>query len=141
MNRFAEAITVYKKSIELDAHNPPAFYNLGNAYYMLGQYDNSINSYQMALRRKPDSAQCYFNLATAYNDKGDKKQAAHYFRTSLRHDDSNPEAYYELGLIFIISDNADEREGARKALHKCLELNPEHEKAQAALANIQSSHD
>ena len=45
VEKFAEAITVYKTSIEKDSYNPPAFYNLGNAYYMLGQYDNSINSY------------------------------------------------------------------------------------------------
>ena len=78
---------MYKKSIELDSYNPPAFYNLGNAYYMLGQYDNSINSYLMALKRKPDSAECYFNLATAYNDKGNKKEAMLNFRTCLRWDD------------------------------------------------------
>lgn len=130
---FTEAIVVYKKSIELDSYNPPAFYNLGNAYYMLGQYDNSINSYQMALKRKPDSAECYFNLATAYNDKGDTKQAAHHFRTSLRYDDTNPEAYYELGLIFMKSEQPDELEAAYKALKKCLELNPNHGKAMTAL--------
>lgn len=83
----------------------------------------------MALKRKPDSAQCYFNLATAYNDKGDKKQAAHNFRTSLRFDDQNPEAYYELGILFMASDQPDEREGARKALLKAVELNPNHAKA------------
>lgn len=87
VEKFAEAINVYKKSIELDSYNPPAFYNLGNAYYMLGQYDNSINSYLMALKRKPDSAECYFNLATAYNDKGNKKEAEFNFRTCLRWDD------------------------------------------------------
>ena len=75
-------------------------------------------------------------MATAYNDKGDKKQAAHYFRTSIRHDDSNPEAYFELGMLFIASEMEDDREGSRKALIKCLELNPEHEKARAALNSI-----
>ena len=100
---------------------------------MLGQYDNSINSYQMALKRKPDSAECYYNLASAYNDKGDKKQAAHYFRTSLRFDDQNPETYYELGLIFSKSDLPDEQEAAVQALKKAIELNPSHVKARQAL--------
>ena len=49
INKFEDAISVFKKAIELDAFNPPAFYNLGNAYYMLGQFDNSIQSYKMAL--------------------------------------------------------------------------------------------
>ena len=88
------------------------------------------------MKRKPDSAQCYFNLATAYNDKGDKKQAAHYFRTSLRYDDTNAETYYELGLLFLHSENQDEREGARVSLRKCLEMNEDHEKARAALESI-----
>ena len=100
---------------------------------MLGQYDNSINSYQMALKRKPDSAQCYFNLATAYNDKGDKKQAALYFKTSLRFDENNPEAYYELGLLYKDSVMPDDAEDARRSFKMCLEKNPGHEKARAAL--------
>ena len=87
----------------------------------------------MALKRKPDSAECYFNLASAYNDKGDKKQAAYYFRTSLRYDDQNPETYYELGMIFLDSEEPDDRESAITSLRKAVELNPTHAKALKAL--------
>jgi tetratricopeptide (TPR) repeat protein len=37
---------------------------------MLGQFDKSITSYQLALKLNPDSAECYFNLASAQYDKG-----------------------------------------------------------------------
>ena len=37
---------------------------------MMGKYEKSINSYQIALKLNPDSAECHFNIASAYNDNG-----------------------------------------------------------------------
>lgn len=51
------AITNYKKAIELDPYNAPAFYNLGNAYFMLGDNGKAIISYKMALNMT-DSPEC-----------------------------------------------------------------------------------
>jgi tetratricopeptide (TPR) repeat protein len=61
----------YKKAIEIDTNCHPAFYNLGNSYYMISQFDNAIKSYKMALEKNPESAETYFSLATVYNDKED----------------------------------------------------------------------
>jgi len=45
LKKYDDAIAAYKKAIIYDNYNGPAFYNLGNAYYMKGELDKSINSY------------------------------------------------------------------------------------------------
>jgi len=42
---YENAITYYKKAIELDELNAPAFYNLGNAYYMISDFDKAVKIY------------------------------------------------------------------------------------------------
>lgn len=75
LKKYDDAIASYKKAIIYDNYNGPAFYNLGNAYYMKGELDKSINSYQLALKLNSNSPECHFNLATAFNDSGDHKSA------------------------------------------------------------------
>ncbi len=36
------AIEAYSQAIELDPKNAPAFYNLGNALYMLNKFEESV---------------------------------------------------------------------------------------------------
>ena len=68
MKNYDEAIAAFKKAIQYDSYNSPALYNLGNAYYMKGEIEKSIQAYLLALKLNPDSAECNFNIATAYSD-------------------------------------------------------------------------
>jgi len=45
MKKYDDAINAFKKAIQFDSYNSPALYNLGNAYYMKGEIEKSINSY------------------------------------------------------------------------------------------------
>ena len=63
-----EAVQAYDTAIEIDPKNAPAFYNLGNALYMLNRYEDSVGAYVKALQINNDSPECHFNLASAYND-------------------------------------------------------------------------
>ena len=44
-----------------------AFYNLGMAYYRVGQYEPAINAFKDAIRRVPLFPLPYYGLALAYN--------------------------------------------------------------------------
>jgi tetratricopeptide (TPR) repeat protein len=56
--------------LEIDPKNAPALYNLGNAYYMINQFNEAIRVYMRALDINEASAECHFNLASAFNDIG-----------------------------------------------------------------------
>ena len=46
------AVDVYTRSLELDTNQQPAYYNLGNAHYMLENYQQSVDAYKKALEIK-----------------------------------------------------------------------------------------
>jgi tetratricopeptide (TPR) repeat protein len=121
--------------VALDNYNGPALYNLGNAYYMKGFLDKSINSYLLALKLNPDSAECHFNLATAYNDNADQKQAQEHFETSLKHNPHNADCLYELGRLQQ-RRGAVNIEKAEDYFKRALKIDPAHKKAIAALKQI-----
>jgi tetratricopeptide (TPR) repeat protein len=61
---------------------------------MLGQFEKSITSYQLALKLNPESAECYFNLASAQFDKGALDQAKMNFMLAQEINQDNPETHY-----------------------------------------------
>lgn len=65
------AIQAYNQTITLDPINPNLRIALGGIYYSLGQWDNAITTFQVAVAAKPDLANAHYNLAAAYREKGD----------------------------------------------------------------------
>lgn len=63
----------------MDPNNAPAYYNLGNALYMLNKFEESVRAYLKALSINNTSPECHFNLASAYNDLGQYKQAIKHY--------------------------------------------------------------
>jgi len=81
---------------------------------MMGLYDKSITSYQMALRLNPDSSECHFNIATAYNQKQQHAQATVHFETALQFNPGNSECHYELGKLSVLKGSDFE---LKRAVH------------------------
>ncbi len=63
------AIQTYSQAVALDPINPNLRISLGGVYYALGDYDNAINSFQLAVMAKSDLANAHYNLAAAYGAK------------------------------------------------------------------------
>ena len=51
------------------------WYNLGNAYEVLGRHREAIEAYREALRLKPDLAGAWNNLGVAYALSGNRNAA------------------------------------------------------------------
>ena len=51
-----------QERVRLNPDDADAHYNLGNAYYDLGQYQEAVASYKEAIRIKPDYAKAHYNL-------------------------------------------------------------------------------
>lgn len=69
------AIQTYTQAVALDPIDPDLRISLGGIYYALGDYDNAINSFQLAVIAKNDHANAHYNLATAYAANKDYDKA------------------------------------------------------------------
>lgn len=69
---FQTAITLYNEVIKDEGTSSTLYYNLGNAYYRLGQLGNAIVSYERALRLDPTNSDAKANLAFVNSKITDK---------------------------------------------------------------------
>lgn len=69
------AILANQQSVVLDPNNPQQFINYGGIFYQLGQWDNAIRQFQIAVSLKQDYGNAHYNLGHAYEQKGDLQNA------------------------------------------------------------------
>lgn len=69
------SILAQQQAVNLDPNNPQEYIALGGVYYQLGQWDNAIRQFQIAIALKSDLSNAYYNLGHAYQEKGDLNQA------------------------------------------------------------------
>jgi tetratricopeptide (TPR) repeat protein len=58
-----------KRAIEIDPNNSMAYFNLGNTYQDLKQYDSAIQSFEKVLQMDSMHVDALFNLAVSYQDR------------------------------------------------------------------------
>ena len=69
------AILTAQQALRLDPNNPQQYIAYGGIFYQLGQWDNAIRQFQIAVNLKPDFANAYYNLGHALEENGDLEQA------------------------------------------------------------------
>jgi len=65
VGRYAEAVEVYKKGLQVDSTNVDLWYNMGGAYYTNHQPMEAIAVWQKALKLQPDNPQVKAGLQAA----------------------------------------------------------------------------
>ena len=94
-----KAIEIFKKIISLEPKNYKAHYNLGIAYFNLGQIESALESYNAAINIKPDYKFCYYNIGLVYEHKNDLKNALKYYNNALDIDPKFPYAIHSREFI------------------------------------------
>ena len=73
---FEEAFDEYKRVLQTSPSTYQARINLGNIYFLLGQYGEAISNYRKAIDIRPDAALAYYNMYLAQSDSFKLKEAA-----------------------------------------------------------------
>lgn len=73
---FEDAFQEYKRVLEAAPSTYQARINLGNIYFLLGQYGEAISNYRKALDTRPDSVLAYYDMYLAQSDSFKLKEAA-----------------------------------------------------------------
>jgi len=103
---------------------PGAYNNRGNAYLLLGQYQQAIEDYNKALKQDRDFAKAYNNRGLAYEKLGKYQLAIEDFSLSIRTNNHEPLAYLNRGNVFKALSNYQK---AIQDYSKAIELNPRKE--------------
>lgn len=77
-HEFEKGIGFCDRALNNQVYSTPekALYNLGRAYYRLGNYQESIKNFTQATKRAPAMYQPYYGLALAYNASGNYGKAS-----------------------------------------------------------------
>lgn len=121
LNKLKEAIEEYKRVIELAIKDEPkilSFYNMGNAYLDLGEYQKAVDSYKQAIKLDPTLSKPHNNLGLAYAALGRLAEAQAEFAEAVRLKPDYAEAHYNLGVAYLQLGRKQAAEEEHKKLVK-----------------------
>ena len=84
--KFVDAIKYFSKASNIDKQNDKYFYNLANAYFYNGWFEEAKKSYLQALYLAPDVSGYRYSLAYLYFEEGNFEKAQKEIDFILEHD-------------------------------------------------------
>jgi Flp pilus assembly protein TadD len=104
----AKAIEAYKKALEISPDNSDYLTNLGVAYYLAGNLDDSERTLRKAVEQSPDDATANYLLGVTLLQKGRLDDALSQFEKANSLNPNMPEPYYGLGMVYKLKGEKDE---------------------------------
>jgi len=97
------------------------YYNLGNAYYEIREYDRAIAYYNLAISQDPELLGAHYNLSLAFIKEGREEEAERVLLRLLERDPENVSILQLLAYVYYQSGSAAK---AIETLTKVLVLSP-----------------
>lgn len=119
--RSKEAVMTMEKCISIFPKNVPSLLKLSEIYYILKQFDESLNLCGRITSINPNEAEAYFMMGLNFRAKGEGDKAINAFQTATEIDPELTDAWIILGQIF------DERKNplARDYYDAAVNVDPE----------------
>lgn len=128
-----DAITCYKRAIEIDPKDPAPVNNLGNVYRALGWMQDCETCYRKALEIAPDSSEILNNVGVVCMTQNKIQDAVTFFEKAIKINKTFYQAFYNLGLVFSKAHKTFE---AIACHEKVLELKEDHLEAHLSLGSL-----
>ena len=124
MEIYGQAITHFKKAVELRPDFSGAYNNLGTVYLILGEWDRAINCFRNALRNSVYATPhfAHNNLGFAYYKKGEFTKSVENYLKATQVQPSFSRAFHNLGITYEAMNELDK---AIKAYKKSIRYAPE----------------
>jgi tetratricopeptide (TPR) repeat protein len=120
------AISHFRKSLQIMPDNPGVHNNLAVAYMSRGLTDMALRHYRKALMLKPEMELAHNNLGIIYYDQGEVEKALKHYRNALRLRPDFTEAHNNIGLAYRAKGMSGK---AEKHFRLAMRLEPEYKKA------------
>jgi tetratricopeptide (TPR) repeat protein len=108
----ANAVTSFKKALEINPAMFQSYNNLGTLYFKNGNYELAGANFAEALSLKPAEATSRFNLGLCYSRQRRYSDATRELEQVVSTTPNDAEAFYELGLAYERMGRKDEAAGA-----------------------------
>ncbi len=132
-----QAFPYFVKAVELDPHNAKAIRSLAQAYYDMGNTEESIQTYETAIREETNlrvRADLYFNLGILYDKVGNFELAEDNFLNAVDLNPEDQEAILGMAQTFEMSEKWRKAEKFYKEL---ISLDPENPVYYRGMARVQ----
>lgn len=99
--KYTEAEIDYRKSQEVNNNSVEAAFNLGNALYKQGKFEDAIKQYGVAAANTPDKmiqSDALYNTGNVFMSQEDYAKAIEIYKQSLRMNPKDDECRYNLAL-------------------------------------------
>ena len=103
--KYEKAKEMFERILILDSDNYRGHYNLGLAFFNLGDMKRAKQSLRKALKIKPDYKYCFYNLGLIHEETGKYRKALVYYEKSLKID---PQFIYALTARSQVREKLDE---------------------------------
>jgi lipoprotein NlpI len=117
------SITLSEHALKVTDNNYNAYFNRGNAYWSLGNYQQAIADFDRAIEINPKYAGIYYNRGSAYQFLGNYQQAIGDFNKAIEIMPKYVEAYNALGMVHVALGNVMQ---AIADFDKAIEINPDY---------------
>ncbi len=97
--KYSDAEASYKKALEKKNNFPEAVFNLGDAMYKQGRYDDAAKQFQLSSKLLTDSilrARSYHNLGNCSMEKKEYEEAIKAYKQALRINPADKDTKYNL---------------------------------------------
>jgi len=131
MNKLDEAVDAYKKLLEKQPENKQALMSIANIWLEKKNLDEAKKTLSTLKDEDLTDAGFLYNLGASFYNANDMKDAAHYLQLATQISPQMGDAYLQLGFA-LASPQLNDKEGAKKAFQKVIELDPNSENAKAA---------
>ena len=120
-----EALSEFRRALEIKPDYPEALNNLGAALNRQGHLDEAVSRFREALRLRPGYAEARYNLGTALQAQGQLDEAISHYQQALRLKPQYADAHYNLALVFQRQGNLDPAIAEFQAVLKLQPQSPE----------------
>ncbi|MGZ0016136.1 tetratricopeptide repeat protein [Yeosuana sp. AK3] len=119
--KYAKAIEQYKM------YNKPneVYYKIANAYIALGNYDEALLNFELAIATNPKNLLLKYDYAKLLSNTKNFTRASEEFNKLIKTDSLNPNYHYELGLVLEQLNDST----SQKQYLKTFKLDQTHQKA------------
>ena len=97
--KYADAEASYKKALEKKSNFSEAIFNLGDAMYKQGRYDDAAKQFELAAKLLTDTAlkaKCFHNIGNCSMEKKEYEDAVKAYKQALKFNPADKDTKYNL---------------------------------------------
>ncbi len=128
-----DAMVTFTALIKSGSKDGALFHDVGLLYERIGQLDQAIDAYRLAIANEPDNVNAHRRLAEIFTWRGSFTEAAQQYRELIRLRGDNP--LYHLNLARVYDRSKDQKRAASE-YETAVKLDPDNLEGHRELARI-----